>query len=196
LNRVGIDGANARQQLLLRRRRERGIQRVRINSHQKPPLLLRDCGRCARRDLERDAQRGRAVVVLRDDAGYAQVADDEKARGGTIVEADIVNGRECTADEFDWHEPAIAAPSHRCRQRDEPAGRRHQRLLGCQHDRLVLVGRGNRARRRIFAHLKLKQRREIVEADHLVTLHVDGGKRAPAIARQDGDRPALRVKPR
>ena len=110
-----------------------------------------------RRNLERDAQRRGAVVVLRRDARHAQIADDEQPRGRAKVEPDVVDRRERAADEFNRHEPAVAAPRHGRRQRHEPARRGHQRLIGRQHDRLVLVGRGNRARGGVFAHLQLKQ---------------------------------------
>ena len=161
-----------------------GVEGVGIDAHQQPALLLRDRRRRARRDLERDPQQRRAVVVLRRDARHAQVAEDEQARGRTKIEPRVVDRRERAADELHGNQPSVVPPRERRGQRHESAGRGHQRLIGRQHDRLVLVCRGDGARRRVFAHLELEQTREIVEPDHLMSLHFDGRQRAAPLARR------------
>ena len=55
---------------------------------------------------------------------------------------------------------------------------------------MILVGRGHGARGGVLANLKLKNVCEIVEPDHLMTLHLDGRKRPAPFARKHRERSA------
>ena len=112
--------------------------------------------------------------VLRRHTGHTEIADDHQPGRGAQFQACVVDRRERPADELDRHNPSASLADEGSGQRDEPAGGGDERLVRRQHQRLVFIGGGDGARRRVFAHLQLKKIREIVEADHLMSLHVDG----------------------
>ena len=61
---------------------------------------------------------------------------------------------------------------------------------GVEYKRLSLVGCGDGACRSVFPNLELKDIGEIIEPDHLMTLHFNGRKRPAPVSRKDGQRSA------
>ena len=195
LNRGRVGRADGRQQSLRRwRRRKRGIERVGVDAQQQPILLLRHGRGRAWRDLKRHPQRRRAVVVLRRHVRNAQIAHDQQTRTRPEVELHVVDWRERAVDELHGHEPSVAASRQRDRHRDQPPGCRHERLIGREHDRLILVARRHRFCGRVVSNLQLEQIGEIVEPDHLMVLHFGGGQCASPVTRQNRNGTALRKK--
>src|SRR2546427_2023844 len=86
------------------------------------------------------------------------------------IEPRVVDERERAADELDRHQPVVA-PSPRLapsivegsgRQRDEPAGKRRERLIRRQDDRFSFVRNGDRAER-VLTDRQLKDRGQLIQ---------------------------------
>ncbi len=191
LNRIGLARPNSCQQTLLSRGRgQQCVERVSVDAHEQVVRICGDRRVSPRGDVERDPQRGRPGVVLGGDAGDAKIAEDHQAGRGTKLDPRVVDRRQCAADELQRDEPSSTLPRQGRRQRDQPPGRRHERLIRREHQCLVLVAGGDSASGGVFTDLKLKDVCEIVEPDHLMPLQLDGWKRPAPVARKHRQRSA------